>query len=221
MVEVLSRSGRAILSCHNNEEIPSQTAQVMLSVICTALNVLCHISQTATFALSSPETIGAASGLRVKSKECGSVMKAKDEQLFTLSICNVTFANEFSRETQVQAILGPSDLAAAQGSKAYTPEYFNFQYSKLIHDSQLGFYRYHMAFVSSSGTFLQPRTRPSPEGTNISLGRLYSLSVSIQCSLPYPLCFTPSNGVPRANRLKLLIKTIPTSICLAAFITFV
>lgn len=122
MVEVLSRSGKAIISCRSNREIASHTAQVMLSVICTSLNVLCHISQTASFALSSFESIGAASGLRVKSEECSKAMKAKDEHIATLSMCNSTFADEFSREMQVQAILGPSNLAAGQSSKDYISE---------------------------------------------------------------------------------------------------
>jgi hypothetical protein len=126
MVEVLSRCGKAIFSCHDKREIPSHTAQVMLSVICTSLNVLCHISQSAFFALSSFRSIGAVSGLKVKSDECCKAMKAKDEHISTLSACDATFANEFLREMQVQANLGPSDLAMSRGSKDYTPEEFNY-----------------------------------------------------------------------------------------------
>ena len=56
MVEVLSRCGKAIILSYENNEILSHTAQVMLSVIHSSLNVLCEISQTASFVLDRKST---------------------------------------------------------------------------------------------------------------------------------------------------------------------
>lgn len=98
----------------------------MLSVVCTALNVLCHVSQTASFVLSSFRNFGGTSGLKLKSEEYFTAMKAKDEHMSTLSMCDTTFADDLIREMQLQASLGPSDLVISQGSQHYTPEDFSY-----------------------------------------------------------------------------------------------
>lgn len=53
-------------------------------------------------------------------------MKAKDEHMSTLSMCDTTFADDLIREMQLQASLGPSDLVISQGSQHYTPEDFSY-----------------------------------------------------------------------------------------------
>ena len=108
MVEVFSRCGRAIFLCEENREIPSYTAQVMLSVICTSLNVLSHISQTAAFVLSSFRNIAGTAKLKIKCDEFEGVLNASGEQLSMLASCDTTFIDEFLREMQIQARLGPS-----------------------------------------------------------------------------------------------------------------
>lgn len=126
MIELLSRCGKAIFACHADGEIPSHAAQVMLSVICSSLTILCQISQTASFVLSSFRIIGNAAGLKIKNDELNETKKAKAQDVPTLAACDPTFIDGFLREMQVQASLTPSNLAVGRGTKGYTPEDFNY-----------------------------------------------------------------------------------------------
>jgi hypothetical protein len=109
-VEVLSRCGKAIISSHENGEIPSYTAEVMLSVIHSSLNVLCQVSQTASFVLSSCREASSTAKLKIRSDVYHKPITTRAEHLSTLSACDSTFIDEFLQEMQVQAALGQSHL---------------------------------------------------------------------------------------------------------------
>lgn len=104
MVEVLARTGNAIFTVHRDGKIEVHTAQIMLSFVFSALTVLCAISVSASFVLSSLTHIASSDGLKIKtdnqSSADGLVARQKDIQL--LSRCDTQYVGEFLREAQIQ-----------------------------------------------------------------------------------------------------------------------
>jgi hypothetical protein len=107
LVEVLSRCGRAIFLREQAGEIPPPTAQIMLSVIWGSLRVLSHISETAGFVLASFRNIADAARLKIRCDEVQGLLTAEDQHVAMLGACDATFIDEFLREMQIQARLGP------------------------------------------------------------------------------------------------------------------
>ena len=112
MVEVLSRAGKAILSLYQSEKLRLQTAQVMLSVVFSALTVLMKLSVTASFVLSSLHALRSKQNLKIKNDDqcttAGPIACPRDIPL--LSACDSTFIDEFLRESQIQANIDPLHL---------------------------------------------------------------------------------------------------------------
>ena len=112
MLEVLCRTGKAVFSLLKHEKIQPHTAQIMLSVVFSALATLSTISVTASFVLSSFEQLSSKENLRIKTdsqaSDKGPIAKPHNIQL--LSKCDSRFIDDFLQETQIQANLDPQNL---------------------------------------------------------------------------------------------------------------
>ncbi|KAK4941638.1 hypothetical protein LTR10_018516 [Elasticomyces elasticus] len=112
MLEVLCRTGRAGFSLLKHEKIPPHTAQIMLSVVFSALGALSTISVTASFVLTSFEQLSSKENLRVKRDTQGSARGpiANTHNIQLLCRCDSRFIDDFLQETQIQANLDPLSL---------------------------------------------------------------------------------------------------------------
>ncbi len=110
MVEVLARTGKAIFLLHETGKISHSTSQTMLSVIVTALKVICQVSVTASYVLTSFHQICLERNINLSGNDHFSPISAKPEHLSILSMCDSNFVDEFLQEMQIQASVDSSLL---------------------------------------------------------------------------------------------------------------
>jgi hypothetical protein len=113
MVEVMSRTGQAILGLRRAGKTPQYTAQVMLSVVFSALTVLSTVSVTASYVLASLVQLGAKEGLKHRDDDVGHRCHvASPDTVELLATCcdDPVFVDEFLQEMQIQANIDPQTL---------------------------------------------------------------------------------------------------------------
>lgn len=103
MVETLSRTGQAILLLLEAGEVTQSTAQTMMAVIVTALAILCQISVTALYVLTSLRRLSAKHKLNLRSIPEYSPLSARSEHVSLLRMCDRDFIDEFLQEMQIQS----------------------------------------------------------------------------------------------------------------------
>lgn len=111
MAEVLLRTGSSILLMHKTGEIVPYTAQTMLSIVFSALNVISEISRKASFVLSIIRSECLVRNLKVIHEPLGETLRAPATDLAVLATCNTDVIQSFLQEMQVQVTLDPSHLA--------------------------------------------------------------------------------------------------------------
>lgn len=111
MAEVLLRTGSAVLLMHKNGEVASYTAQTMLSIVFSALNVLSEISRKASLVLSLLRAECLAQNLKVIHEPLGETLRASATDLAVLATCSPHVIQNFLQEMQVQVALDSSHLA--------------------------------------------------------------------------------------------------------------
>lgn len=111
MAEVLLRTGSAVFLMHKAGEVAPYTAQTMLSIIFSALNVLSEISRKASFILSIFREECLVRNLKVIHEPLGETLRASATDLAVLATCGSDVIQNFLQEMQVQVALDPSHLA--------------------------------------------------------------------------------------------------------------
>lgn len=103
MGEVLLRAGNAILLMHSRAQIPSSTAQIMLSIIFGALRILSEVSRKALLVLSILCNVCSARKLKiVDDPRPREKLRAPMADLAVLTACNTEFIRCFLQEMQDQ-----------------------------------------------------------------------------------------------------------------------
>ncbi|OQV07559.1 hypothetical protein CLAIMM_11975 [Cladophialophora immunda] len=109
MVEVLARAGRAVLCLHETSKTSLQAAQIMLSVIFSALNIISQISVVASFVKAHLRQIAAGQNIRIQEDPLRP-MSAPSHHADVLSKCNAKSIESFLQESQIQTMLDPWSL---------------------------------------------------------------------------------------------------------------
>ncbi len=103
MAEVLLRTGNAILLLHSRGDVSSSTAQIMLSIIFSALMILSEVSRKAGFVLSILRNVCLTKKLKIVDHEAThEVLRAPVANLAILTACNTDFIECFLQEMQEQ-----------------------------------------------------------------------------------------------------------------------
>ena len=108
MVETLSRTGKSIFRLHETGRVTNSTAQIMISVVVSALTVLSDVSMTSTFVLASIRQSCASMNIKFRSDSQHMPMSLDSKQREILSNCDCSTIDDFLQEMQIQVSGDPS-----------------------------------------------------------------------------------------------------------------